>query len=140
MAAEVVLGLDVGEKRIGVALGRTDTKMASPLLTLISDGLVFESIRQLVAQHDAGSVIVGWPRGMSGQETAQTQFVEDFVTELQKAVKVPVRLQDEALTSQKAEKELQARKKPYDKADIDKLAATYIVEDYLNDDGLPSHV
>jgi putative holliday junction resolvase len=69
---------------------------------------------------------------MDGQETQQTRDTERFVSLLRDKTGLTVHMQDEALTSQKAEAELQARHKPYQKGDVDALAATYILEDYLH--------
>lgn len=131
MAATTLLGLDVGSVRIGVAAARLDVRIPQPLTTLQYSPEVFVEIAGLVREHDAAAVVVGWPRGMQGQETAQTAFVGDFVEELAKHVAVPLHTQDEALTSHHAEQELDGRKKSYHKGAVDALAATYILEDYL---------
>ena len=68
---------------------------------------------------------------MQGQETGQTVSARKFARELEHACSVTVYLQDEAATSLLAKDELEARKKPYKKGDIDKLAATYILRDWL---------
>jgi len=131
MASEIYLGLDVGSARIGVAMARSDVRISSPLTTLQYSEQSWEDIQLLVAQNNISALVVGWPRDMRGNETEQTRFAEEFAEKLREHVDIPVYLQDEALTSQKAEAELNRRKKPYNKADIDALAATYILEDYL---------
>ena len=73
---------------------------------------------------------------MQSQETDQTRTVRDFVRQLQEHTELPVYFQDEAVTSEKAEAELKARKKPYAKGDIDALAATYILVDFLQEQGI----
>lgn len=135
-----LLGLDVGAQRIGVAQVRLDVRIPQPLTTLDATNDPVQQIACLVRDNGIAAVVVGWPRGMLGQSTGQTAIVETFVDELRKAVQVPVHLQDEALTSQKAEAELAARRKPYAKGDIDALAATYILEDYLSEHGTESYV
>ena len=128
-----VLALDVGERRIGVALANSVSRLPGPLTTLINEGDIAEAIKQLVAEHQAAAIVVGLPRGLQGQETAQTQIVRQFGERLGPVVGVPLYWQDEAVTSHQAEKELKARGKPYEKADIDALSATYILEDFLRD-------
>lgn len=135
-----VLALDVGTVRIGVATARLDVRIAHPLATLPFHHEIVHDIQQLVKEHDVSVVVVGWPRGLEGQSTAQTKLVEDFTAELKKVLKIPVALQDEALTSHKAEAELHARNKPFEKAEVDALAATYILEDYLAAEYGVSHV
>lgn len=126
-----VLALDVGEQRIGVAEANSIARIAHPLTTLKHTETIVQDIVDLISHHDASKLVVGLPRGMQGQDTQQTQYVRDFVAQLQKMVTIPVFWQDEALTSRKAEEELQARKKPFAKGDIDALAATYILDDFL---------
>lgn len=128
-----LLGLDIGGQRVGVALARSDVLISSPLTTLQAGGGVNQAIADLVSSHDVAVIVAGWPRGLAGQHTEQTRIVEAFVEVLRSVVGVPVEMQDEALTSQKAEAELAARRKPYTKADIDALAAAFILEDYITE-------
>lgn len=129
-----ILALDVGAQRIGVATANAIARIASPLVTIPNNESTTETIQQLIAEHDVEMLVVGLPRGLDGQETAQTQTVRDFVSNLQQAIgDFPMQFQDEALTSRKAEEELEARGKPYQKGDIDALAATYILDDYLQE-------
>lgn len=130
-----ILALDVGAQRIGVARANSVARIASPLTTLQHTDQIFDDIAQLLKQEQADELVVGLPRGLEGQETDQTRTVRQFVADLQQNITVPVHLQDEALTSVKAEKELEARKKPFAKGDIDALAATYILGDYLDQKG-----
>ncbi len=129
-----ILALDVGERRIGVAVASKVARLAAPVgfidRLLITD--VFEEIKRLVKQHSAGTIIVGLPRGMNGQETQQTLKVRGFAHALTQVLDQAVILQDEAGTSLMAEERLKARKKPYDKGDIDAEAACLILHDWLN--------
>lgn len=130
-----ILALDVGDRRIGVALASLEARMAAALLTIdrLNEADVFATILKLVNEHQAEAVVIGLPRGMDGQETAQTKTARDFAAELQRCFDVPVHLQDEAATSLLAEEALQAAGKPYQKGDIDKLAAAYILNDWLRE-------
>lgn len=126
------LALDVGTKRIGVAVASLIARFPRPHTTLINDENFIENLNALIKNEGAGVLVVGLPRGMNGQDTDQTRYVQEFVARLQKTVTLPVHFQDEALTSVKAEAELDARGKMYQKGDIDALAAMYILEDFLN--------
>jgi putative Holliday junction resolvase len=126
-----VLALDVGGARIGVAKADAELKFASPLTTLLHDDTIWQQLSDLVEECNVQTVVVGLPRGLQGQETAQTAICRQFAKNLSEQLKIAVELQDEATTSVKAEAELRSRGKPYEKADIDALAATYILEDYL---------
>ena len=128
-----VLALDVGERRIGVALASLHARLASPFTTLVRSEATVRDIQDLIDAHQAIALVVGLPRGLDGQHTAQTMAVEEFKAALEQAVSVPVYWQDEALTSRQAEAELRARGKAYKKEDIDALSATYILEDFMRD-------
>lgn len=130
-----IIALDVGAQRIGVASANSIARIASPLVTVQHDEHVMDTLAKLVDTESASQLVVGLPRGLNGQETGQTKTVRDFVVELQKTIDLPIAFQDEALTSRKAEDELVARGKPFEKGDIDALAATYILEDYLQENG-----
>lgn len=128
-----VLALDVGSRRIGVALADLQSRLPAPLTTLQRGDSTFHDIHRLIDEHDVAMLVVGLPRGLDGQHTAQTVAVEEFKAELERTLAIPVYWQDEALTSRMAEEELEARRRPYKKEDIDALSAAYILEDFLRD-------
>lgn len=128
-----VIALDVGERRVGVALAHLQSRLPAPLTTLQHDASIAETVQKLVDEHAAKSVVVGLPRGLDGQHTAQTRAIEAFKAELEQHLTVPVYWQDEAVTSRQAEDELKSRGKPYKKEDIDALSATYILEDFMRE-------
>lgn len=124
------LALDVGEKRIGVAIGDSGVKIAIPFATIDVDGHEVERIAKLVIDQNADVIVVGYPRNQSGETTAQTTYVEEFTKKLGDIVPQLV-FQDESLTSVIAEQQLQSYKKPYTKGDIDAQAAAIILRDYM---------
>jgi putative Holliday junction resolvase len=126
-----ILALDVGEKRVGVALASLAARLPRPLTTLPRDATLLTALEEIMRTEGVSAVVVGLPRNLQGDSTDQTRATEVFITELRNFTDRPIYTQDEALTSQKAETELQARGKAYDKGDIDALAATYILEDFL---------
>lgn len=127
-----ILAIDVGSARIGLALARPITKIPKPYGTLDATIDVARALANIIAQESVSTIVVGLPRGLDGQETSQTVIVRSFAnTYLPK--NSAIYYQDEALTSRKAEAELKQRGKPYNKGDIDALAATYILEDYMQD-------
>ena len=77
------------------------------------------------------ALVVGLPRNLQGDRTEQTGFSETFGNQLTEHFSLPVYYQDEALTSHKAEEELRQRGVDYQRGDIDALAATYILDDFL---------
>jgi putative Holliday junction resolvase len=132
-----ILALDIGAVRVGVATASTEARLARPVVTLDHDEHIFERITSLCSELKIGVVVCGLPRGLDGQETSQTAYARDFAAKLPSLLGLPVYLIDEALTSVKAKEELENRARnkhrPYKKSDIDALAATYILEDYLAD-------
>lgn len=126
-----LLGFDVGERRIGVARGDTGVRLAYPLEYIEVDGQEIEHIQKLVKDLAPLQCVVGYPRNQSGEATAQTAFVEKFADKLQ-AVGVKTVFQDESVTSVLAEERLKQTKKPYEKGDIDAVAAAIILQDYID--------
>lgn len=130
-APSSIIALDVGEKRVGVAIASTVARLPRPLVTLERGTDFFDELSRIISHEDVSELVVGLPRGMDGQATSQTESTERFVAELKDKIHLPTHLQDEALTSKQAETELQSRGGAYKKGDIDALAATYILEDFL---------
>jgi putative Holliday junction resolvase len=128
-----ILSLDVGNRRIGLAIASLAARLPRPLMTLINDDDFIPRLSQLIKDEGITLLVVGYPRNLSGDATSQTASVEAFVNLLKEQINLPFHFQDEALTSNKAETELMSRGKLYDKGDVDALAATYILEDYLHE-------
>ena len=125
-----VLALDVGEKRIGVALATGGVSIAVPLEAIAADGSEIDTIAARVKADNASLIVVGYPRNQSGESTKQTEYVEAFVDRLE-TIGVPVVYQDESLTSVLAEQHLKQAGRQYQKGDIDSMAASIILQDYL---------
>lgn len=130
MTAKTYVGLDVGEKRIGVAIADTSVRIAIGYDTIEVDGNEMQAIAEIVTRQNADVIVVGLPRNQSGEETAQTAYVREFAKNLQDMAS-EIAFQDESLTSVLAEKQLSEQKKPFTKGDIDMLAAALILQDYL---------
>jgi len=124
------LALDVGEKRIGIAISDDMVRIAVALETLDVDGTELEKIARLVIDEHVDTVVVGYPRNQSGEATAQTEYVERFARQLQDIAPKLV-FQDESLTSVLAEQQLKKYGRPYTKGDIDAQAAVLILTDFL---------
>ena len=140
-----VLGIDYGQRRIGLALSDATGLLARPWKTFprqgdvpqVAAGLARE-VAALQAEEDGlGAVVVGWPRRLSGEANEQTRAVETLVAHLRASIGVPVVLQDERLTSWEADYFLMPRELDWRnrKSLLDMTAAAIILQDYL--DGLP---
>ena len=133
MASDNLVALDIGERRIGVAVADSAVKISVPYDTIDVDGTEVNQIVGILQKESAIKLIIGYPRNQSGEPTAQTQFVVDFVASLPVSVAGMVAYQDESLTSVHAEQQLKANGRPYAKGDIDKVAASIILQDYLEE-------
>ncbi|MGB4957624.1 MAG: Holliday junction resolvase RuvX [Candidatus Saccharimonas sp.] len=130
MTKGAIGALDVGEKRIGVAIADPSIKIAIAYDTFLVDGSELEQITRFITLEEVETLVVGYPRNQQGEATAQTRFVEDFVEQLG-SLDVEIVFQDESLTSVKAEEYLRRQKKPFAKGEVDALAASFILQDYL---------
>lgn len=137
-----ILGLDVGEKRIGVARADSDTRIAVPIGYIDVDGLEWQGIARLCRLNSTTSFVLGLPRSNEGNETAQSVYVRNFAKNLtEKIPEAKIRFQDESLTSILAEERLKKRQKPYTRGDIDAEAAAIILQDFMeNFKGKPAKI
>jgi putative Holliday junction resolvase len=134
--AQRVLGLDVGERRVGIAV--TDALgIAQPLITMGRSSTKEElrNIARLVRKHSIAAMVVGHPRNMDGTTSAQTLKCEAYAALLQEHFTLPVYLQDERLSSHEADAWLDARgypRGPERKGLLDRVAAMVILQDWLD--------
>jgi putative Holliday junction resolvase len=124
-----VLGLDIGEKRIGVARANMVAKIPTPLCTLENDDNFIDKLKSIANKEQVDLVVIGLPRNMSGEETKQSQYVRKFVNAKIKQLGFKVLFADETLSSVSAQERLLLSKKS--KTGIDSIAASIILEDYL---------
>ena len=131
MSIRNYLALDVGEKRIGLAVANDDVRIAVPVGWLENTENVISQIIEELIRGDISTIVVGYPRNQSGEATLQTEYVEKFVSRLAEIdLDVGIVYQDESLTSVEAERRLGRVK---DKGEIDAEAASIILQDYLED-------
>src|SRR5690606_19009574 len=116
--SKATLALDVGERRIGVAVTDGIVRIARPLETIEVDGQELDQIIRFIDEEKITTIVVGYPRNQSGEATAQTAFVEAFKNRLSEVTDVPITFRDESLTSVLAEERLRSYGKPYAKGDI----------------------
>jgi putative holliday junction resolvase len=136
------LGVDVGGRRIGLAITDASGVLARPLAVIEAGGReqvarVAEAIARAAAEEDGlGLVVVGLPRRLDGTPNEQTAAVTAFVESLRARVRQPVVLQDERLSSVEAESRLALRDRDWRsrKKKLDAAAAAVILQDYLDRD------
>lgn len=131
-----IMGLDVGEKRIGIALSDPLgwTAQGHSVLHRTNFHADLEKIREICNQYEAEKVVVGLPRNMNGTEGPKALEIRDFAAALQDFLQLPLDFWDERLTTRGAERILieadVSRKKR--KKVIDKMAAINILQGYLD--------
>jgi putative holliday junction resolvase len=133
------LGLDVGDRRIGVALSDESATLASPLLTFerVGPRKDLKAVAAMVRERGATEVVVGLPRRLDGTIGAQAQKVLDFMDALQPVARVPVVPWDERLTTVAAHQALAEagmgwRERRERRGLVDKVSATLILQGYLD--------
>ena len=111
-----IIGLDVGTKRIGVARADSTVKIAVPIGFIEVDGTEFDQILKIARQNSTNSFVIGLPRSLQGEETAQSRYTRLFAKKLKERLnEAKIAFQDESLTSIEAENRLKKSKKPYEK-------------------------
>ena len=130
-----VLGLDLGDARIGVAISDDGRRMAVPLGTVRTGAPAdVRAIAELVAEHEVTLVVVGHPLMMSGQAGERAHLAERFAEALGTILPVEVSLQDERLSTAEAERALrEAGASGRDRRQsVDRSAATVILQAWLD--------
>ena len=131
-----IMGLDIGEARIGIALTDLLQTIASPFETLRRKGFLkdVEAILAIAAEREVGLIVAGLPLSMDGTENAQCLRVREFMDALSERTDIPVEWMDERFTTVSAERVLldadvsrAGRKKV-----VDKIAAAIILDHYLS--------
>ncbi len=132
-----LLGLDVGEARVGVALSDPAGVTAQPLETVPRDDKAAERIAEIAREAGAETLVVGLPLRMDGTEGKQVELVRDFAESLAARLEVPLEYVDERLTTREAEAVLVQGgvKRGRKKEASDRLAAALILRTYM--DSLP---
>ena len=136
------LGLDIGDKRIGVALSDSEGILASPFTVInrTDESRDIEAIIDIINQRQVGRVIVGLPRSMNGSLGKQADKVKEFTQKLCSYTQVPLEYRDERLTTVLAERLARAvkTKKTRERVGHDAQAAAIILQGYLDEEREPN--
>lgn len=119
------LGIDWGEKRIGLALGDSETKIATPFKTVAG----IDELLELIKEEEIEVVVLGKPVSILNSEFPISEKFKNFLNELKENLNIPIELVDERLSS-KAADALEGSKKT--KASRDEIAAMLILQSYLD--------
>jgi len=131
-----LLGLDVGEKTIGLAVSDSDFKVATPVDTIRRTKFAADAARlaQLVAEREIGGLVIGLPINMDGSEGPRCQSVRQFAANLLKRMELPIAFWDERLSTAavtRAMLEADVTRAKRARA-VDKMAAAYILQGALD--------
>lgn len=124
-----ILGLDVGDRRIGTALAGVIARLPQPAEVILADNKFYDRISTLIKTEDVKLIIVGIPRNLEGEETAQSRKIREFAFNLAKNVDIPIEFADESLSSKRADEV--AKNTQLKNAGRDSLAACFILEEFL---------
>jgi putative holliday junction resolvase len=136
-----ILAVDVGARRVGLAISDASRTLARPLetLTVANDADAVDRVARRIEELDhedegLATIVVGMPSSLDGTPTPQTAHVLAFIALLKGRTSVPIATEDERLTSREAESRLARREKDWRKrkAQIDAMAASVFLQDYLD--------
>jgi putative Holliday junction resolvase len=136
-----ILAVDVGARRVGLAISDASRTLARPLetLTVANEADAVDRVARRIEeldQEDEGlaTIVVGMPSSLDGTPTPQTAQVLAFIALLKSRTAVPIATEDERLTSREAESRLAWREKDWRKrkAQLDAAAAAVFLQDYLD--------
>jgi putative Holliday junction resolvase len=133
------LSLDIGDKRIGVALSDPTGILATPLTILnrSDDTPEIEAITEIISQHEVSQVVVGLPRSMDGSIGKQAEKVKTFTQKLCNRIEVPIKFRDERLTTVSARRLMQSNNTRKTRVKVihdDAIAAAIILQSYLDEE------
>jgi len=131
-----VLGIDYGEVRVGLSLSDLTQTIAKPFKTIMyknTDDLL-DQLKEIIIENEVEKLVVGVPYNMKGEDSKQTLKVKEFISFLESNLSYNIELIDERLSSIEAEKTMHKMnvKTGHNKSDIDKIAASVILQEYLD--------
>jgi len=131
------LGLDIGDRWIGVALSDPGGILASPfsIIERKNDAQALAAIADIINKEQVGKIVVGLPLSLDGTLSGQAEKVNDFARKLSEHIKTPVEFRDERLTTVMAQrlKRASGGKKGRGKPRYDSQAAAIILQNYLDE-------
>ena len=131
-----LLGIDLGTKRIGIAISDYNQKVATPIQTLgkSKQGKLIDALERIIAEYDIKGIIIGNPINMDGTYGKSSQSAKDIAINISNKIDIPVSLWDERLSTVGAfnlSSELDINVSKREK-DIDKFAAAFILQGALD--------
>lgn len=125
---QVILGLDVGDARIGLAVAGSVARLPSPIETIQRGDDEVDLLQKIISRESADIIVVGIPRNLSGEETAQSTKIRQFADFIKQNISVPIIFVDESLSSKRADEYIKNTKN----AEQDSVAACFILQEYFD--------
>jgi putative holliday junction resolvase len=131
-----ILGIDYGEKRIGLAVS-DELEITARGIAVIerkSKKADMDAIGKALSESGAGAIVVGYPLRLDGSAGIQCEKVDRFIASLREVIAVPVTAWDETLSTKEAEELMREAgvKRKKKRGMVDRIAAAFILQDYLN--------
>lgn len=132
-----ILGIDFGEKRIGLSLSDPTQTLASPLPTIQNDQKSVGKIIEIISKNEVEKIVIGYPINMDGSKSTLCHSVDEFIVQLKNKIDIEIIKKDERLTSYIAEQQIResvkSKKKRQNKSLIDQFSARIILQEYLDE-------
>lgn len=136
----MLLSIDYGTKRIGLATGDKETRLALPYKTLPNNKNFFDFLKEICKSENIEEIVVGLPMPLRVKacprlrlgEGEQIKRVRDFIENLKKEIQLPVKTIDERFTTREVESHFTKLKKEMKKIDKDAVAAAIILQSYID--------
>ena len=134
--SQTVIGLDFGDKTIGIAISDKTNTIATPITTLKREGIKkdIKKLLSIIKEYEVAGAVLGLPLSLSGEENNRTDKVRKFALELKKIINIKITFYDERYSTAVIYKELRKNSisKGKIKKKIDKMAASYILQGFLD--------
>ena len=134
--SQILVGLDVGFKTIGIAVSDRSYTIATPLNTILRKGTTKDLIKlkEYLTEYEIGGFVAGWPISLDGSENEQTKKIRNFSSQLQSYFSLPVEYWDERYSSDVIFKEMRNSdiSATKIKKKLDQQSAAYILQGYLD--------
>ena len=132
-----IIGIDFGEKRIGLAISDPTNTIASSLPTIEHDKNTLKKLQEIIFENDVAIIVIGYPLNMDGTKSKLCFVVDKFIEDLEKNFSVKIVKRDERLTSIIAQKQIiesvKSKSKRRNKSIVDQFSARIILQEYLNE-------
>ncbi len=134
--AQTLLGLDFGDKTIGIAVSDKNKTIATPIITIKRKGILkdIKILLSIFEEYNVGGIILGLPLSLDGNENERTEKVRKFAKEIKKDKDIKIAFYDERYSSDVIFKELRKNSISREKIKkkIDQMAASYILQGFLD--------